>query len=177
MLPHIIHVMNLPRPSRRSQFGLFSPVFRTHGCRTGASEPDVAPCVGVPGSCGPNEIWSYGPETQAILETYVRFRAEVLRPYVSDLAVNVTRDGVPTVRPLWWEFPDDPASWGVDDQFLLGPDYLVAPVTTQNTTQRSVVFPAGAVWTSVWNASDTVVGGVTLVVDAPISVIPAYRRS
>jgi alpha-D-xyloside xylohydrolase len=160
-----------------SQFGLFSPVFRTHGCRSGPSEPDVPPCVGVSGSCGFNEVWSYGPQTQAVLETYVRFRADVLRPYISALAVNVTRDGVPTARPLWWEFPGDPAAWGVDDQYMLGPDYLVAPVTTQNTTSRSVVFPAGATWTSVWNASDVVVGGSTKVVDAPLTIIPAYLRS
>ena len=111
-----------------------------------------------------------------MLETYVRFRSDVLGDYIAALAVNVTRDGVPTVRPLWWEFPDDPAAWGVDDQYLLGPDYLVAPVTAQNATSRAVVFPAGATWTSVWNASDTVVGGVTRVVAAPLAIIPAYVR-
>lgn len=99
-----------------------------------------------------------------------------MKPYIAALAANVSLLGVPTARPLWWEFPDDPAAWGVDDQYLLGPDYLVAPVTLENATSRSVVFPAGAVWTSVWNASDRVVGGVTVVVDAPLAVIPAYRR-
>ena len=38
------------------QFGTFCPVFRTHGCRSGASEPAVAPCIGVSGSCGFNEV-------------------------------------------------------------------------------------------------------------------------
>lgn len=159
-----------------SQFGLFSPIFRTHGCRRGPEEPDVAPCINVASSCGPNEVWSYGPDTQAILETYIRFRTDVLKPYIAELAAYVTKLGVPTVRPLWWEFPNDPNSWGVDDQYLLGPDFLVAPVTVQNATQRAVIFPAGAMWTSVWNASDVVEGGVTKVVRAPLSVIPAYRR-
>ncbi len=106
----------------------------------------------------------------------MHFRADILKPYIAALAVNVTQSGVPTVRPLWWEFPNDPAAWGVDNQFLLGPDYLVAPVTVQNATERSVVFPAGATWTSVWDATDKVVGGVTKMVSAPLAIIPAYYR-
>ena len=92
------------------------------------------------------------------------------------LARNVSVDGVPTVRPLWYEFPLDPASYDVDDQYLLGPSILVAPVVAQGATSRAVVFPAGATWTSVWNASDVVAGGQTRVVPAPLEVIPAYWR-
>jgi alpha-D-xyloside xylohydrolase len=160
------------------QFGLFSPVFRTHGCRDGPSEPDVAPCVGVAGSCGGNEIWSYNSSvTQDTLASYILFRRDVLKPYMAALAANVTRDGAPTMRPLWYEFVGDPACYGVDDQYLLGPALLVAPVVVQGATNRTVVFPAGASWTSVWNASNVVAGGVTVVVDAPLAVIPAYWRS
>jgi len=59
------------------QFGTFCPVFRTHGCRHGHSDdlPPSSPCVHESMSCGPNEIWSYGPETQVMLEKYVRLRA------------------------------------------------------------------------------------------------------
>ena len=120
------------------QFGAFSPVFRTHGCRKAPDpDPNVAPCLPRQRSCGPNEIWSYGVDTQVTLETYVRLRA-AMKPYFQALARNVTATGVPTVRPLWWEFPADAACIGVNDQYLLGPDYLVAPVTTQGTTSRSV---------------------------------------
>jgi alpha-D-xyloside xylohydrolase len=162
--------------TRWYQFGLFCPVFRTHGCRQGPAEPDVPPCVDVNSSCGPNELWSYGNATQAVLETYVRFRTDVLLPYLRELDANVSAAGVPTMRPLWYEFPADPASYGVDDQYLLGPGILVAPVTSQGATERSVVFPAGAAWSSVWNTSDVIQGGQTLVVQAPMTVIPAYYR-
>ena len=158
------------------EFGLFCPVFRTHGCREGHGEPDVAPCVGVSPSCGPNELWSYGADTQQALEALVRFRTDALLPYMRQLAANVTATGVPTMRPLWWEFPDDAACRDVDDQFLLGPGILVAPVTVQGAVARTVVFPAGAAWASVWNASVVVQGGVTLVVDAPLGRTPAYWR-
>ncbi len=158
------------------QFGLFCPVFRTHGCRQGSAEPDVPPCVGVGSSCGPNELWSYGNATQAILETYVRFRSDVLLPYLRALNANVSAEGVPTMRPLWYEFPDDPACYDIDDEYLLGPGILVAPVTSQGATERSVVFPAGATWVSVWNTSDVIEGGQTILVQAPLTVIPAYFR-
>jgi alpha-D-xyloside xylohydrolase len=160
------------------QFGLFCPVFRTHGCRDGPSEPDVAPCVGVAGSCGGNEIWSYNSNaTQDTLASYILFRRDVLKPYIAALAKNVTVEGAPTMRPLWYEFPSDPSAYDVDDQYLLGPSLLVAPVVVQGATNRTVVFPAGATWVSVWDASVKVAGGVTIVVDAPLTVIPAYWRT
>jgi alpha-D-xyloside xylohydrolase len=46
-------------------------------------------------------VWSYGPETQVILEKYIRLRA-TMKPYIAELAVNVTKSGVPTMRPLWY---------------------------------------------------------------------------
>lgn len=157
-------------------FGVFCPIFRTHGCRRGPSEPNVAPCINVAGSCGSNEVWAYGDATQLLLERFVRFRAEVIKPYLMELARNVSAFGVPTLRPLVYEFPGDPACVGVNDQFMLGPDFLVAPVVVQGATNRSVVFPAGAQWQSVWDGSVVEAGGVTKVVQAPLTIIPAYRR-
>ena len=58
------------------EFGLFSPIFRTHGCRNGPSEPDVGTCKPRMGSCGENEVWSYGNATQLLLEKFVRVRAK-----------------------------------------------------------------------------------------------------
>ena len=176
--PSPLSACALAHPPSRSQFGLFCPVFRTHGCRDGPSEPDVAPCVGVAGSCGGNEVWSYmSNTTQATLSSYVLFRRDVLKPYIAALARNVTVEGAPTMRPLWYEFPADPSAYDIDDQYLLGPSLLVAPVVVQGATNRSVIFPAGATWTSVWDSSVKVAGGVTIVVDAPLTIIPAYWRS
>ena len=111
---------------------------------------------------------------QAILERYIRVRAS-LAPYILELARNVTARGVPTLRPLWYEFALDPKAVGVDDQYLLGPDYLVAPVTAQGATSRLVYFPAGASWKSFWTA-ELIRGGVLLNVSAPLDVIPVYKR-
>ena len=47
------------------------------------------------------------------------------------------------MRPLAYEFLADPGAFGVGDQYMLGPDYLVAPVVVQGAVERRVYFPAG----------------------------------
>merc|ERR1712187_477050 len=90
------------------QFGCFSPIFRTHGTRKGPVEPRPSPdpCNHGRNSGAGNEVWSYGHETQATLEKYVKLRKS-MQPYLRALARNVSLRGVPTMRPLWWEFPND----------------------------------------------------------------------
>jgi len=159
------------------QFGTFCPVFRTHGCRYGHDggglEP-TDPCVHHTYSCGANEVWSYGSDTQKILEKYIRLRLE-LKPYIAELAVNVTATGVPTMRPLSFEFPEDPAAFGHNDMYMLGPQYLVAPVTLQNATSKQVYFPRGANWEHFFTKAMHD-GGTTATVDAPLDTIPVFRR-
>eukprot|EP00041_Stephanoeca_diplocostata_P026490 m.715470 g.715470 ORF g.715470 m.715470 type:complete len:726 (+) comp22979_c0_seq5:177-2354(+) len=157
------------------QFGTFCPVFRTHGCREGTAEPNTPPCEPTQDSCGPNEVWSYGPEVQPILEKYIRVRAG-LKPYIQALARNVSELGVPTMRPLWWEFANDADCIGINDQYLLGPSLLVAPVTARGATQRSVYFPKGALWRNYFDASVVVSGGSRHTVSAAIDNIPVYWR-
>ena len=65
---------------------------------------------------------------------------------------------------------------GINDQYLLGPKYLVAPITTQGATRRKMYFPAGAKWQSLWNSDDVVVGGVWENVTAALDTIPVYTR-
>lgn len=161
------------------QFGLFCPIMRTHGCRGGADpEPKPATDVCYHGNkgCAGNEVWSYGKETQGILEQYISLRASTLKPYIKELAHNVSARGVPTMRPLWWEFPEDPKAVGIDNQYFLGPELMVAPVTTLGAVTREVYFPAGSKWQNFFDASDVVPGGSTKTVSAPLDVIPVYRR-
>ena len=55
-------------------------------------------------------------------------------------------------RALFYEFPTDPMAWEVSDQYLFGPDLLVAPVMEAGVTQRPIYLPAGARWTNAWRA-------------------------
>ena len=93
-------------------------MFRTHGCRNGPSEPNTDQCHPAQNSCGFNEIWSYGNDTQPMLEKFVRLRSSVLKPYIRELDANVTARGVPTMRPLAYEFPSDPGCRHIDDQYV-----------------------------------------------------------
>lgn len=85
---------------RRYQFGAFCPVFRTHGCRYGHDGSGLAPddpCVHSTYSCGANEVWSYGNDTQVILEKYIRLRHD-LKPYIAE-PVCVDKRAQPSERP------------------------------------------------------------------------------
>ena len=89
---------------RWCQFGLFCPIFRTHGCRQSPPPEPIAKgdvCLHGTPSCGGNEVWSYGESTQVILERYVRVRATHLKPYIKELAVNVTAIEVCPLCGLW----------------------------------------------------------------------------
>ena len=99
------------------QFGAFSPIMRMHGHRL----PLVDDFAG-----GPNEVWSFGDEAYAVMRDYLELR-ERLRPYVMSLMLAAHEHGIPPLRPLFLEYPDDPASYQVEDQYLFGPDLLVAP--------------------------------------------------
>ena len=176
------------------QFGAVSPIFRTHGCRAGQAEvlPVDSPCMhaegmkpqGPQGSCGANEVWSYGPTVEPILTGIIRFRNDILAPYILELGINVSKYGVPTVRPLWWDFPADAvaAETACEDQFMLGPKYLVAPVTTRGAIERSVYFPGDASvrWAEVVEMGGTVGGvhngGVRKMVEAPLHKLPLFVR-
>jgi alpha-D-xyloside xylohydrolase len=60
---------------------------------------------------------------------------------------------------------------------MLGPRYLVAPVTKQGAVSRSVYFPAGARWLNYWNASQVIDGGVRITVAASLDTLPLFVRS
>jgi alpha-D-xyloside xylohydrolase len=150
------------------QYGAFCPLFRTHGHRL-PNPPLSADMTG-----GPNEIWSFGEEAYAIFRNCI-FLRERLRPYLNAQACITSRTGVPIMRPLLVEFPEDPTSWDVDDQFMFGPDLLVAPVLDQGARDRTVYLPAGAHWANAWTG-EPAPGGTAVTVQAPLEQIPLFLR-
>jgi alpha-D-xyloside xylohydrolase len=151
------------------QFGAFCPIFRLHGHR----EPRTSRGpVGDGG--GPNEVWSYGPEAYEAITAMLRLR-ERLRPYIHTHLREGQRTGIPLMRPLLLAFPDDAAAWDVEDEYLFGPDILVAPVTEFGARQRRVYLPAGAQWTHA-DSGHRYSGGSHVTVDAPLHRIPLFVR-
>lgn len=139
------------------QYGAFCPTFRAHGTRPA------------------NELWSYGPEAEQILASYVRLRYRLL-PYLNSLAFEIWHSGLPMMRPVFFDFPADPLAWNLPDQYLLGPALLVAPVVEQGATSRAVYIPAGADWYDFWT-NQRYAGGRTIAADAPIDRLPLFVRA
>jgi alpha-D-xyloside xylohydrolase len=138
------------------QYGVFLPVFRTHGCRPN------------------NEPWTIGGDTYRHIRASI-FLRERLRQYVMEQMKLASERGLPPMRPLFFDFMDDPMSAVTEDEFLFGSDILVAPVTKYEMRSREVYLPAGAEWTDAWTG-EKIPGGQAIAADAPIEHIPVYIR-
>ncbi|WP_410597955.1 TIM-barrel domain-containing protein [Amycolatopsis sp. lyj-23] len=149
-------------------YGVFCPLFRLHGFR------DPRPAFGPEMTGGPNEVWSFGAEAYEAITASLRLR-ERLRPYLMEQMRVAHEQGIPPMRPLFVDFPADPAAWEVDDQFLLGPDVLVAPVLEPGVTTRTVYLPAGASWTDAVTG-ERHEGGERVEAPAPAERIPVFLR-
>lgn len=158
------------------QYGTFCPIMRIHGVRKdSAPKADADEGKADPNHPGvANEVWSYGEEACEILSDYVRLR-ERMKPYIMEQAKKAEQTGLPPMRPLFVDFPDDSRSWDVEDEYLFGSDILVAPILQPKAVSRSVYLPKGATWTDVWTGAKYE-GGITIEAEAPLAKIPLYLR-
>ncbi len=147
------------------QYGMFCPLFRLHGVR----EPGEAD------SGAPNEVWSFGEKAYRIIREVLLLR-EKLRPYIMKQMKVAHRTGLPMMRPLFFDFAEDKNCLDIEDQFLFGPDILVAPVLHQGAKNRDVYLPEGTSWTEV-GSGRKLKGGQWIKADAPLEKIPFYIRA
>ncbi len=143
--------------TRWFEYGAFQPNFRSHGTRPH------------------NEVWSYGKQAEPILEKYLRLRYQLM-PYIYSLGWQAHETGAPFMRGLFLDFPGDPNVADIGDEYMFGPALLVAPVTDQGATSRSVYLPAGADWYNFWT-NERAPGGQRITVQAPIDMIPIFVRA
>ena len=157
------------------EWGTFCPVMRLHGERQPLKDPigteGGALCV----SGADNEVWSFGDENYETLKGYLELR-ERMKPYIKELMEAAHEKGTPVMRPLFYDFPSDGKSWDVEDQFMFGPDVLVAPVMYENMRERAVYLPEGSRWTDHWT-KESFEGGQTITVQAPLDQIPVFTRN
>ena len=139
------------------EWGAFQPVMRAHGERDH------------------NEVWSYGKQAEPILAKYLKLRYQLL-PYTYSVAYRSYQTGAPYMRALFMDFPADPKVADIPDEYMYGPAFLVAPVTEQGATQRTVYLPAGCDWYNYWT-NERLHGGQTIVADAPIDTLPLFVRA
>jgi len=158
------------------QWGAFCPIFRAHGIRTPLAVPDTEPCAR---SGSPNEIWDFGDVAYDAIKTVISIR-EQLRPYIYEQMQIASSTGTPVMRPLWFDFPSVTLAATIEDQFMFGPKYMVAPVIEYLARSRSVYFPLvnNSVWVH-WFTKETYQPGLTVLdFSAPLDTFPLfYLRS
>ncbi|MGO8759268.1 MAG: TIM-barrel domain-containing protein [Terracidiphilus sp.] len=140
------------------EFGVFCPIFRTHGLRANDT----------------NELYSYGQITPTLIR-YDKLRYRLM-PYIYSLAWNVTDGDGTIMRPLVMDWRTDDKVWNIGDQFMFGPAILVSPVTEEDAVSRSLYLPAAAGWYDFWTGKMTA-GGTRIESPAPLDRIPLYVKA
>ena len=138
---------------RWAQCGFFSALSRFHGAT-------------------PREPWRYGDEALRIFRMYARLRSRLI-PYLVSYGWMACEDGVPLMRPMVMEFPDDPASHAFDLQFCLGRELLVSPVVREDGVVTTYL-PQGR-WTDWWTGT-VHEGPTTIRRQVPLHELPLYVR-
>ena len=155
------------------EFGAFCPVMRLHGFR----EPFI-PGLSESGggkhrSGSPNEVWTYGDEVLRICTKYLELR-ETIRPYVTELMKEAHEKGTPVMRPLFYDYPEDTKAWEIEDEYMFGPDMLVAPILYEDMRERTLYLPEGD-WVDI-NSKTEYKGGDFVTVAAPLDTLPVFVK-
>ncbi len=95
-------------------------------------------------------------------------------PAMIAAARQAVETGQPVIRPVFWAAPDDPETWPIKDAYLMGDNYLVAPVVTQGATTRDVYLPAGH-WRDYWSGA-VLEAGWHRNYPAPLDTLPLFVR-
>lgn len=127
------------------QWGAFCPVMRLHGDRE-PRQPQYGTTGGATCCSGAaNEVWSYGEDVYKICKKYMEMR-EQMRAYTRRLMAEASEKGTPVMRTLFYEFPEDPYCWEVEDIYMYGDKLLVAPILESGAERRNIYLPAGYSW-------------------------------
>jgi alpha-D-xyloside xylohydrolase len=137
------------------------------------------PIMRVHGQTPFREIWQFGGDTSAAYAAMLKFdklRYRML-PYVYSLAGAVTQRAGTIMRPLVMDFRSDTTARTIGDQYMFGPAFLVAPVTTYQATTRSVYLPSTpGGWYLFWTGA-AAAGGASVSAPAPFDAMPVYVRA
>jgi alpha-glucosidase (family GH31 glycosyl hydrolase) len=159
---------NSPTPSlftRWAQFSAVSPVFEVGGAGLNATP------------------WKYPAATVARFRNAAVLHEELF-PYLYRLAQQAAATGVPILRAVGFQYPHDAAAWAQDQELMIGPDLLAAPVTADRAetdgaagrpTPVSVYLPHGS-WVDVFTG-DVVHGGRTITRSTSLDDFPLYLRA
>lgn len=136
---------------------VFSPLFRNHAALGTRSQ----------------EPWVFGEATLSIYRKYLKLRYHLI-DYLYDLFYKESKNGLPIMRPLVLNYPQDKQVFNLNDEYMVGDTLLVAPVVEQGQTKRMVYLPEGS-WIDFWDERQYQ-GKTTIIVDAPIDKLPLFIK-
>ena len=156
------------------QWGAFCPVMRIHGDRQPGHKLYRRDGREALFTGNDNEVWSYGETAYPILVKYMRLREE-MRSYTRRLMREAHKEGKPLMRAMFYEFPLDEKCWQIQDQYMFGDTFLVAPVMYAGMRERDVYLPHGARWKD--NGTGAIFeGGQVITAQAPLDTMPVFER-
>ena len=138
---------------RWAQFGLFCSHSRMHGD-------------------SPREPWVFDDEALRIVRQYVLLRYRLF-PYLYSAAIEASRTAMPVMRALPLLWPDDPHAHVYDQQYMLGPSLMVAPVV--HPSGKKIVYLPEGTWIDFWTG-EIIRGPEVLRLQVPLSTLPMYVR-
>lgn len=158
------------------EYAVFTPILRMHGDR---GPHDIEPLSDLEWGGGylytghPNEMWSYGEEVFQILKKHLALRQD-MKPYLEGLMKEASQTGAPLLRAMFYEFPEDKNCWELEDQYMFGDKYLVAPILEAGARERKVYLPTGT-WKNI-HEDETLEGGRQIAAQAPLEYIPVFEK-
>ncbi len=144
--------------ARWMELGVFTPFMRAHSVIDAKNK----------------EPWEYGAENEAINKKTIEMRYKFM-PYIYTQFYNASVTGIPMMRPLVFDYPEDGNVAFREDEFLFGDGLLVAPVVHEGETQRGVYLPAGN-WYDYWTG-EKLEGGKDVTAKAPLDRLPLYVKA
>ena len=142
--------------TRWMELGAFNVIYRNHGTKGSRDR----------------EPWVDGPEHEAIRRHYIETRYQLL-PYIYSEVEEASRTGIPVMRPMFLEFPEDSALQTNESEFMFGHGLLVAPKVIEFVGPYEVRLPVGD-WYDFWTGAK--VNGQVQMVDPPLDSLPVYVR-
>ena len=140
------------------QASVFDPLFRNH---TAKGTYDQEP-------------WVYGEGYLAPIRDVINLRYRLM-PYLYTAVEQASRTGQPVLRPLYFQFPDDPETYAIEDQFMAGDSLLLAPVLKEGATSRRLYLPAG-IWYDYWS-KEQLKGGRWINYPVKLETLPLFVRA
>lgn len=161
---HMLGSKDVELYTRWLQYGVFSPINRLHSAG---------------GKYNGKEPWRFGLEAESIARDYLRLRHQMI-PYLYSINVLTSHEGLPLVRPMYYNHPWDEEAYKVKNQYYFGTELFVSPVTTKRISllQRSrtkVWFPKG-IWYDFFNGT-RYHGGRLMDVYSTLDLIPVFAKA